>query len=186
VQAGVLAPPRRNAQNRSPGVHRVGLFRAHLGDYDIAAGLCEESVSLARRAGSLYGLAMALRTAGDVAWFCCQFERAAELFTESLALYREIGDDGGVQWSVRGLGIAVRALGDYAEATRFRRRRCTSRNGARRPRHSPLIAALRRMRAVLAIDGRRICPSGDPNRLRHRSPLDGLGRHPRTGSRSNR
>ena len=61
------------------------------------------------RAGALYG-------AGELAFGQGDLARAAELFEEALALYRELGDDGGVSGVLAELGQVVRAQGDHDRA----------------------------------------------------------------------
>ena len=61
------------------------------------------------RAGALYG-------AGELAFGQGDLARAAELFEEALALYRELGDDSGVAGVLVELGQVVRAQGDHDRA----------------------------------------------------------------------
>jgi predicted ATPase len=61
------------------------------------------------RAGALYG-------AGELAFGQGDLARAAELFEEALALYRELGDDGGIAAVLVELGQVVRSQGDHDRA----------------------------------------------------------------------
>ena len=61
------------------------------------------------RAGALYG-------AGELAFGQGDLARAAELFEEALAHYRELGDEGGAAAVLVELGQVVRAQGDHERA----------------------------------------------------------------------
>jgi predicted ATPase/class 3 adenylate cyclase/DNA-binding CsgD family transcriptional regulator len=60
--------------------------------------------------------AKALHGAGVLAHYQGDYDRAEALCTESLALYRKVGDERGVAGALSGLALAARTRGDYAAA----------------------------------------------------------------------
>ena len=62
------------------------------GDYERAAALLEESLSLARETGDKWRIAYSLRGVGIVALHQGDYGRAAASYTESLALCKELGE----------------------------------------------------------------------------------------------
>jgi predicted ATPase/DNA-binding SARP family transcriptional activator len=60
--------------------------------------------------------AKALTGAGWLAWRQDEYERAAALFEEALALWRDLGDKGRLGDALDGLGLVAQFRGDYARA----------------------------------------------------------------------
>jgi non-specific serine/threonine protein kinase len=86
------------------------------GEYDRAALLLEESLSLWRALGDERGLALALYTLGRVMNYQSKSERAAALYAESLAILRALGDRRGVALALNGSGVLARDRGDDVRA----------------------------------------------------------------------
>jgi non-specific serine/threonine protein kinase len=61
--------------------------------------------------------AWAQYAAGMLAYHQSDFQRAAQLHEQSLAVRRSLRDEAAIAESLAGLGLAARALGDYARAT---------------------------------------------------------------------
>jgi len=98
---------------------RQAAFLAHLGRISDAGRMLREALPLLRAGGdraelafALCELCLVLRNEGDY--------RAPE-FEETLALYRETGDQWGVARALNALGAARHALGEYQEAKRLYR-----------------------------------------------------------------
>ena len=108
--SGASTPARANA------LFAAGLLANFQGDYERAAALAEESLSLSRALGYKEGIALSLFSLGAGARVEGDLERAIGLFRESLALFRELGDQLRIAFSLRNLGITVGAQGDYEQA----------------------------------------------------------------------
>lgn len=70
------------------------------------------SVSKPARAKALHG-------AGVLTWSQSDYARATALFGESLALWQELGDKGGMARALNSLGVLASDQGDYARAQSF-------------------------------------------------------------------
>ncbi|CAN5648810.1 hypothetical protein BH20ACT10_BH20ACT10_22330 [soil metagenome] len=75
------------------------------GDFERAAALGGEGLSLARELGDEAGVAAALQNLGITALRMNDLGRAGELLEESLALYRRLGDTVGLSRSLQALGL---------------------------------------------------------------------------------
>jgi predicted ATPase len=106
------------AEARARALEGVGWLAAGQGDLDRAQAAAKEGLKLSTEAGlgdivaadlqNVLGEAVA-RQRGD-------YERAAELLTESLALHRKAGDIRGVAWSLGNLANVSSARGNYEQA----------------------------------------------------------------------
>jgi tetratricopeptide (TPR) repeat protein len=74
--------------------------------------LCQET-------GSQGGIARALGDLGIDAYGLQQYEKAHELFEQSLAIYRDIGNALGMYDELGDLAVAANALGDYTQAEQY-------------------------------------------------------------------
>jgi predicted ATPase/transcriptional regulator with XRE-family HTH domain len=81
----------------------------------VGAAALRTSGALAWRLGSVDPVvgAAALAASGALAWRLGSDELAAARFRESVAVYRELGDDRGLAEALRGLGPALERLGDH-------------------------------------------------------------------------
>jgi tetratricopeptide (TPR) repeat protein len=61
-------------------------------------------------------VARSLANLGNIARAQGQYERAAEQLEESAALFRTLGERGGVAWALEGLGHVAQARGSYGRA----------------------------------------------------------------------
>jgi tetratricopeptide (TPR) repeat protein len=67
-------------------------------------------------------MAVSLRHLAQVALLEGDASEARTIFEESLAIYRDLGDRGGLAASLTGLGMALTALGEYSDSwTQLRR-----------------------------------------------------------------
>ena len=106
------APPALRAQalyGASALVHRQG-------DLGRAAALAEESLALARTAGTRHGIADALNMRGNIAADQGDTAHAAACYAESLALRRALDDTKGIIGTLINLGELARVQGDNAAA----------------------------------------------------------------------
>ena len=69
-----------------------------------------------RRVGDRWGLATTLRLAADAAYIDGDFDRAAELYEECVALFRELGFAAGTAWALLGQGDFERVRNRYVSA----------------------------------------------------------------------
>ena len=107
---------------RARVLHGLGWLAIYQGDLDRAEGASEEGlgiegVELFRTGGGDSVAAELKRTLGLALVHRGEFERATELFEESLALSQESGNRRGVAISLRRLGLAWRGRGEFGRAT---------------------------------------------------------------------
>ena len=88
-------------------------------DYDKAARLFEESLSLSREAGNDWGLARSVMSLATVIHEQGDLQRTIELFEEGIDLFRERGDKVGLAGCLINLGLAVYSRGDLGRASKL-------------------------------------------------------------------
>jgi predicted ATPase/DNA-binding SARP family transcriptional activator/DNA-binding CsgD family transcriptional regulator len=112
-----LAKDSRVSMARAKALEAVGWLADDQDDIDRAVAAAEEGLSLSTEAeiGS-NGAAPFLRILGAAAGVRGDHERAAQLYEESLALSREVGDERSISLSLLQLGNAISELGDYRRA----------------------------------------------------------------------
>lgn len=86
------------------------------GDFERAAALGEEGLSIARELGDEAGVAAALQNLGVTALRMNDLARAGELLEESLALQRRLGDTLGLSRSLQALGLVAVVEGSHRRA----------------------------------------------------------------------
>jgi tetratricopeptide (TPR) repeat protein len=101
---------------RAKALNGAGALAFGQGDYVSARTFHEESLTLKRAEGDLWGVAAALNDLGIIT--CCQGDLAAarELNQESLAIKRQLGDVQGIAYSLLSLALVAREQGDLAVA----------------------------------------------------------------------
>jgi predicted ATPase len=125
--AALLAPDRVEGQSgetphalpaltKAYLLHVAGVLASAQGDYDHAAALYEEAMSVYREMGHNKGVGASLRALGIVAYERGDYDRAVRLHQQALALNREFGTTFGIAWSLRALADAVREQGDLSRA----------------------------------------------------------------------
>lgn len=98
----------------------MGRNASFQGDLDWAVRLFEQGLAMCRKEGRKTRVALMLsEQLGGTALGQENYERAAELFYESLALMRELDDKNGVASVLNDLGILAHAQGDYKRAAVF-------------------------------------------------------------------
>ncbi len=107
---GAPAPERAGALSAAGSVAYVR------SEYERAATLLEESLTLWRSLDDHRGVALSLHKLGRVVHYRGDFERAAALYDESLALRRALADDPGVAWSLNSSAVLARDRGDDERA----------------------------------------------------------------------
>jgi len=100
----------------------LGRFRVErdgvpIPNVSVAASLFEESLSLFRAVGDVFGIGISLIRRGMVALVQRDWNRAAELHEESVTLYRELGNARGIATSLANLGEVALAQGHLERAT---------------------------------------------------------------------
>ncbi|HEY7831958.1 MAG TPA: tetratricopeptide repeat protein [Ktedonobacterales bacterium] len=85
--------------------------------YERAAALAKESLTLARATGDQRGIARALRAGAAIAHLRGDLARATALHEESLSISRELGDAPGIRAALGNLGSIALDAGDAPRAT---------------------------------------------------------------------
>jgi predicted ATPase/DNA-binding SARP family transcriptional activator/DNA-binding CsgD family transcriptional regulator len=108
---------RTSAEARAKALDGVGWLSSEQHDIDRVQAAAEEGLELSEEAG-IGGVILAdfKNLLGEAAWLRGDYERAAELFEESLGLHREVRNNRGVVWSVCSLAVVSGERGDYERA----------------------------------------------------------------------
>jgi predicted ATPase/DNA-binding SARP family transcriptional activator/DNA-binding CsgD family transcriptional regulator len=108
---------RTSAEARAKALDGVGWLASEQRDIDRVQAAAEEGLELSEEAG-IGGVILAdfKNLLGEAAWLRGDYERAAELFEESLGLHREARNNRGVAWSVCSLAVVSGERGDYERA----------------------------------------------------------------------
>ena len=109
--------PDAPAPERAGALSAAGNLAYIRSEYDRAAVLLEESLTLRRALGDQPGIAQSLHYLGRVVHYCQDFERAATLYAESLALRRALNDRYGVAWALNSSAVLARDQGDDERAS---------------------------------------------------------------------
>jgi len=115
----VLGMPRSHEflQERALALEAAGGLAYWQADMEVAQGFYDECLELTRQVGDRRAIANAIyNDAFPMVVSRKTIPRARELLTEALALYRELGDDGGAARTLWGLGNASYFDKDYAVA----------------------------------------------------------------------
>src|SRR5262249_41583550 len=81
---------------RAKALTGAALLAGRQSDTQRAISLAEQALALSRQLGNIDGVALALQRLGLAAFERNEYERALAHFTESLMLFREIGDQSGI------------------------------------------------------------------------------------------
>lgn len=98
---------------------RGGYLSCHLGRYEQAKKMLEESLAIACHWNDSREKAFALRGLGLVALMGCEYAQARRRLHESLAIRRKIADLRGIARTLKDLGNVAYRLGEYSEAKSF-------------------------------------------------------------------
>ena len=107
-------PPSAGA--RSAALNAAGTLAYVRNDYERAATLLQDSLTLRRELGDRSGIATSLHSLSRVRFYQGDHQRAVALCEESLALRRELGDRHGIAMSLNILGVIARNRGDQTAA----------------------------------------------------------------------
>jgi predicted ATPase/DNA-binding CsgD family transcriptional regulator len=118
----------------------------NLGEGAAARAAAQEGVALCRALDDRPGLALALRWLGNALHLrpdasAAERRQAEALWGESLALFREVGDDEGASMPLNMLAARARARGDYAAARSLLEEAVALRRKATRGAHLALVLA---------------------------------------------
>ncbi len=113
VQSGVDV----KTPERVKALYACGNLALHLGDYEAAQELYEQSLVIAEELGDRSGIANSLNGQGFLAGPRGDYELKRSLHKQALHVFREIKDKPGVATSLRYLADAEAFIGDY-EATK--------------------------------------------------------------------
>jgi non-specific serine/threonine protein kinase len=101
---------------RAKALSGAGVLAHYQGDYEQAAVLCEESLTLARQLGDKAGIAAALHGLAIVARSGGNLAAARAMYEEALPLLRQGGDRWGIAHALQYLGAVLWMQGDYSAA----------------------------------------------------------------------
>ena len=104
---------------RAKALNGAGNLAREMRDYQPAAALLQESVTLWREQGVTRGVAEALNNLGLVALYQTDHPTAARCCEEGLALFRQLGDKGGIAAALNNLGNLARNRGEQERATKL-------------------------------------------------------------------
>ena len=96
--------------------HALGGMAYHMGDYDLAKQMWEESLKLKTELGDKVGMSYALNNLGEMAQRQAHYRQSVALHEESLSLKRETGDRWGTAYSLNELGTILQRQGEYVRA----------------------------------------------------------------------
>jgi tetratricopeptide (TPR) repeat protein len=115
-----LAKDGRSSAARLKALKAVGWLADDQGDIDRAVAAAEEGLRLSAEAEIQKSAAAPfLRILGSAAYVRRDYERATQLFEESLAFSQEVGDEKGVASSLHQLGNVLSDKGDFQRAKAF-------------------------------------------------------------------
>jgi tetratricopeptide (TPR) repeat protein len=100
-------------------LHRLGNLRYHLGEYDEASRLYQESLKIMKELGDEPAVSASLHNLGALAQDQGNYEEARRYYEESLKIEKELGNRAGVSKSLNQLGSLAQAQGDYDAAMRY-------------------------------------------------------------------
>lgn len=98
-------------------IHLAALHRT-AGDYDEAARLSEQALTLSQQVGDWFAASLALNVGGAVAHELGQRQKARQMVEQSLVFKRLIGDRWGMTSGLNLLGHIAYTAGTYSEAER--------------------------------------------------------------------
>jgi predicted ATPase/DNA-binding CsgD family transcriptional regulator len=108
--------PEAPAPARAEALSVAGNLAYLRGEYERAATLHEEDLSLRRALGDRRGVALSLHNLGRVAHYQGNAERAAALYDESLAIRQALRDERGVALTLNSLAVLARDRRDDEQA----------------------------------------------------------------------
>ena len=113
---GASDQPPASAGARSAALNVAGTLAYIRSDYERAAALHQDSLTLRRELGDRSGIATSLHNLSRVRFYQGDRERAVALCEESLGLRRELDDKRGIAMSLNTLGVIARNRGDQTAA----------------------------------------------------------------------
>ena len=105
-----------SAGARSTALNAAGTLAYVRNDYQRAAALLQDSLTLRRELGDRSGIATSLHNLSRVRFYQGDHEGAVAMCKESLALCRELGDKRGIAMVLNTLGVIARNRGDEPAA----------------------------------------------------------------------
>ena len=103
-------------------LNQVSALAIQLGDYSRAEALLNESLPGVRAANRPRPLAITLNFLGRAILGQGDTQRSLPLFSEALTIFESEGAESGIAWTLINLGLAQRALGNFAQASDSYRR----------------------------------------------------------------
>jgi tetratricopeptide (TPR) repeat protein len=96
---------------------KLGEVLQHLGEYEPAVKVLEQSLAHYRQIDEHRGVAHALNLLGDVYWKQGEYADAVALCEESLEIYRKFNDQAGIARALNRIGMVMAEQGDHPGAT---------------------------------------------------------------------
>jgi predicted ATPase/DNA-binding winged helix-turn-helix (wHTH) protein len=105
-----------SAKERANVLVYLSTFATVQGDFPAATDFVEQSLSIYRRLGDQWGIAVSMNARAIVAWDRQDYAAAESHFDESLACWRDLGDRVAVARCLHSFANCVRGRGDYVRA----------------------------------------------------------------------
>jgi predicted ATPase/DNA-binding winged helix-turn-helix (wHTH) protein len=105
-----------SAKERANVLVYLSTFATVQGDFPAATDFVEQSLSIYRRLGDQWGIAVSMNARAIVAWDRQDYAAAQSHFDESLACWRALGDRVAVARCLHSFANCVRGRGDYVRA----------------------------------------------------------------------
>ena len=146
--------PGQKTHNLAVALNNLGLVLKNLGDYEGAAALLEEKLTIDQANGNRMGMAAGLTNMGDLAISQENYSYARTCYRQALEIRLELGDTSGIIKSITGMANLaivqeqfIRSAQLYAANLRMRQQM----NYTISPQLQPILTAnLSRIRAALA------------------------------------
>jgi predicted ATPase/transcriptional regulator with XRE-family HTH domain len=116
LEAALAGTGACHGDERARTLNKAGRLAQCRGEYERAAALYQEGLTLWRALGDKQGIGGALDNLANLAYDTGDYERAAALSSESLALWHELADARGIAGSLHNLGIVAQHQGRYDQA----------------------------------------------------------------------
>ena len=111
-----LAEETENVEIRATALYLSGFANQQLGRIEQSTNELNESLQLAEGASLSMIIALNLRKLGTMTLWQADYEKAQELFTNELGIWRTLNDRRGEMVALNNLGVLVHQNGDYANA----------------------------------------------------------------------
>ena len=106
-------------QIRADALNQIGVQYFHLGQYDTALDLLQQSLAITQQIGDKSGEGSTLNNMGEISRMRGDYDNALDFLKQSLAITQQIGDKSGEGRTLNNLSQIYSARGDYDTALDF-------------------------------------------------------------------